>query len=280
MGAGAIRPHPFRTVRSGISDTIGAMTRSPASAKQSHDLAWDSTSLNRPHQQVDKAARVEAMFDAIAPSYERVNTIATLGQDARWRGRAIAAVRPSRADIVLDVACGTGDMIRAFLEHDPCPARVIGLDFSAGMLAAGQYRGARGMHLLRADGTRLPLRDASVDIVTCAFGVRNFQRLDVGLREMSRVLRPGGRCAILEFATPESSALRWAYERYCRVVLPLLGRLVSRDRSGAYRYLPKSIETFDTPAMMERRLLDAGFDTVRTERMNFGGVALYLAQKA
>lgn len=243
------------------------------------DAVWDSSALHDPHRQADKAARVEAMFDAIASSYERVNTLATFGQDARWRRRAIAATQPRSTDVVLDIACGTGDMLRAFLGHNPRPARVFGLDFSAGMLAAGRYPETDGMQLLRADGTRLPLRDQSVDIVTCAFGVRNFQRLDVGLGEMQRVLRSGGRCAILEFATPENSALRWMYERYCRVVLPLLGRMVSRDHSGAYRYLPKSIETFDTPRMMERRLLDAGFSGVRTEFMNFGGVALYIANK-
>lgn len=246
-----------------------------------HKSLWTDATLRDPHGQSDKAARVEAMFDAIAPSYERVNTLATLGQDARWRRKTIAAVRPLSTDVVLDIACGTGDMVRAFLNHAPRPSRVIGLDFSAGMLAAGAYAPATGpMQLVRADGTRLPLRDAGVDIVTCAFGVRNFQKLDVGLREMQRVLRGGGRCAILEFATPQNTLLRWMYERYCRVALPALGRLVSRDSSGAYRYLPKSIETFDTPPMMERRLRDAGFQSVVTRLMNFGGVALYLARKS
>lgn len=242
---------------------------------------WSDAALRDPHGATDKASRVEAMFDAIAPSYERVNTLATFGQDARWRRRAIAATQHTRNDVVLDIACGTGDMLRTFQQHVPCPARVIGLDFSAGMLGAGQYVTSLGaLNLLRGDGTRLPLRGESVDIVTCAFGVRNFQQLDKGLREMCRVLRRGGRCAILEFATPANPVLRWMYERYCRVVLPALGRLVSRDRSDAYRYLPRSIETFDTPPMMERRLLDAGFATVRTQLMNFGGVALYLARKA
>ncbi|MBL8877845.1 MAG: ubiquinone/menaquinone biosynthesis methyltransferase [Phycisphaerales bacterium] len=261
--------------------TIRSMALTGTKHPQHDQTAWDDAALRNPHRAADKAARVEAMFDAIATSYERVNTLATFGQDARWRARAIAATRPTRDDIVLDIACGTGDMLRAFLRHAPRPARVIGLDFSEGMLSAGAYgESSSAVRLLRGDGTRLPLRDASVDVVTCAFGVRNFQRLDDGLREMRRVLRRGGRCAILEFATPENSAMRWMYEQYCRVVLPALGSLVSRDRSGAYRYLPKSIETFDTPPMMERRLIDAGFATVQTRLMNFGGVALYLARIA
>jgi demethylmenaquinone methyltransferase/2-methoxy-6-polyprenyl-1,4-benzoquinol methylase len=146
------------------------------------------------------------------------------------------------------------------------------------MLACGQYPDNEGaVRLIRCDALRLPLRDAAVDVVSCAFGVRNFQDVQAGLAEMRRVLRPGGRLVILEFAVPESVVLRWAQRWYTEAVLPRLGAWVARDRSGAYRYLPRSIETFDSPRSMVERLTRAGFETVAVERMNLGGVALYRA---
>lgn len=242
--------------------------------------AWDSAALRDVHQQRDKAARVEAMFDAIAPTYERVNSLATFGRDAAWRRKAVAAAAVQSTDIVLDVACGTGDMLRTFAAHHPKPARLIGLDFSANMLAAGRYDGLGRPHLLRGDAQRLPLADSSVDIVSCAFGVRNFQTLQQGLDEMARVLRPGGRVVILEFANPQNAILRRLYRVYCETVLPALGTWLSQDRSGAYRYLPKSIESFETRASMCRRLEDAGFAGVTDTAMNLGGVVLYRGVRA
>lgn len=216
------------------------------------------------------------MFDAIAPTYERVNRLATFGRDAAWRRAAIVAVAPQPGDCVLDVCCGTGDMVRAFADFQPQLSQIIGLDFSAGMLAGGKYgQSGPSIELVRGDGQRLPLRDASVDIITCAFGVRNFQNLRDGILEMGRVCRPGGRIAILEFANPMNPVLRAAFRAYCEVVLPRLGALVSRDRTGAYRYLPKSIESFETRATMEQIIRDAGFDNVRSKGMNLGGVVLY-----
>jgi demethylmenaquinone methyltransferase/2-methoxy-6-polyprenyl-1,4-benzoquinol methylase len=133
---------------------------------------WDDASLRQPHAQADKARRVEAMFNAIAPSYERVNAVASLGRDAAWRRRAVqcAAVRPD--DVVLDLCCGTGDMIRTFASGPTPPRRILGLDFAAQMLACGRYDGLRPpVQLLRGDALRLPVADASVDVVSCAFGV-------------------------------------------------------------------------------------------------------------
>ncbi|MBK8914906.1 MAG: ubiquinone/menaquinone biosynthesis methyltransferase [Phycisphaerales bacterium] len=239
---------------------------------------WDDDALRNPHSRSDKAARVEAMFDAIAPTYERVNSVASLGRDAAWRRELVRVMGVRAADVVLDVACGTGDVIRTFAKNAPPPARIIGADFSAGMLAGGHYEGVRTpVHLIRADALRLPIRSGVMDIVTCAFGVRNFQDTDAGLSEFARVLRPGGRVGILEFATPSNRLLAWANRVYCNVVLPRLGAWIARDhdRSGAYRYLPRSIQTFDTPQIMCRRLVDAGFSEVRCRTMNLGGVALY-----
>lgn len=220
------------------------------------------------------------MFDAIARTYERVNRVATFGQDARWRRRAVSAANPRAGEVVLDVCCGTGDMIRAFAAAQPDLRHVIGVDFSQQMLAAGRYDGMRVAHtLVRADGLRLPILSAAIDIVSCAFGVRNFQSLGAGLAEMARVLRPGGRMVILEFGSPAGRFRRWAYRTYCESVLPRLGSWIARDRSGAYKYLPRSIETFETHQSMMQKLQRAGLANVTAKAMNLGGVLLYKAEK-
>lgn len=293
------------------------MDESPAEARDAESAAWDAVALRAPHARTDKAARVRRMFDAIAPTYERVNQLATFGRDAAWRTRAVAALGVTGRDVVLDVACGTGDMIRMLCRSNDPPRLIIGVDFSSEMLAAGRsliqsgkvgsssptsarsmenvrdadpaahghqaanfgLRGPRdGVWLIQADAQRLPLRDASVDAVTCAFGVRNFQDLDAGFREMRRVLRPGGRVAVLEFAEPSNRLLRWASRAYMHAVLPRLGAWIAHDRTGAYQYLPRSIETFDSPPAMRERLSRAGFASVTFQTMNFGMVVLYLAR--
>lgn len=242
-------------------------------------LVWDAAALCDPHSRADKARRVQAMFDAIAPSYERVNAIASFGQDARWRRKAVALAAPGGGDVALDICCGTGDMVRALAAHRPAPRVILGLDFAARMLGAGQYDGlAAPVQLLRADGTRLPLTDGSVDVITCAFGARNFQDIDAGLMEMRRVLRSAGRAVILEFSTPENAMARWGYRLYTETILPRVAALVSGDRSGAYRYLPRSIQTFDSRAEFAARLTRTGFPHVQTTSMNFGGVVAYLAR--
>lgn len=242
--------------------------------------AWDRETLRAPHSQHDKAERVEAMFDAIAPTYERVNAVASLGRDAVWRKRTVAAADLHAGEVVLDVCCGTGDMMRAFAGHVPAPGMVIGVDFAERMLACGRFvGGAMPMHVIRADALELPLARASVDVISCAFGVRNFRDLQQGLGEMYRVARPGGRVLILEFASPEQRALRWAYAWYCEHVLPWVAGVISGDQSGAYRYLPRSIQTFETTTSMRLRLEDAGFVEVALRRMNFGGVVLYRGVK-
>ena len=221
---------------------------------------WDKDRLRDPHAQPDKAARVESMFDAIAPTYEKVNKLASLGMDARWRTRAIAAADLRGGETVLDLCCGTGDMVRAFAQATPAPARVMGMDFSAQMLAHGAYPDLPvPIQLARADALNLPLGDDCVDVVSCAFGVRNFQDLPRGLREMKRVLRDGGRVVILEFAAPENPLVRWGHSLYCDVLLPRLGQWLSRDRTGAYSYLPESIRTFARRSEMVQALQEAGW---------------------
>ena len=243
--------------------------------------SWSAETLRNPHLQPDKAARIEAMFDAIAPVYERFNTLATFGLDARWRRRAVAAAAVRADDVVLDICCGTGDMIRTFAAARPAPRLILGLDFSAGMLARCRVAGLpTEVALLRGDALQLPLADESVDVISCAFGVRNFRDVALGFGQMFRVARPGGRVVVLEFALPDHALLRPAYGFYCDQVLPRLAALLSRDRTGAYRYLPRSIRTFAATDTMVRQLELAGFGGVELQRMNFGGVVLYRGVKS
>lgn len=242
-------------------------------------IGWDRRALADPHRQRDKAARVQAMFDAIAPTYERVNSVVSLRRDAAWRRRAVDLAGLRGGEAVLDLCCGTGDMIREFARRRPAPRLIVGIDFAAGMLARGHYDAQVPVALLRADALRLPLRDDCVDVVSCAFGVRNFQDLDAGLREMRRVLRVGGRVVILEFALPENALLRGLYRFYCERILPRLAIMISRDRTGAYCYLPSSIRTFERRGQMLRRLADAGFAQVAACPLNLGGVVIYTARK-
>jgi demethylmenaquinone methyltransferase/2-methoxy-6-polyprenyl-1,4-benzoquinol methylase len=240
-------------------------------------VVWDKTRLADPHGQPDKARRVRAMFDAIAPTYERVNRWLSLGRDASWRRRAVAMASLRASDHVLDVACGTGDFARAFASAGP--ARLVGSDFSQAMLARATACPTARIDWCRADALALPFASGSFDVVSCAFGIRNFQNLNAGLSEFRRVLRTGGRAVILEFTMPSSRIFGGLYRLYFRRVLPRLAAWVSGDRTGAYDYLPHSVETFlDEPAL-RRELIDAGFARVETRRLTGGIVTVYVAWK-
>lgn len=242
-------------------------------------VVWDRRRLESPHAQPDKARRVRQMFDAIAPTYERINTLASAGQDRYWRRQMVrlAEVRPD--DVLLDLACGTGDVARTFAAGAPRPARIIGADFSRPMLDLAASRPIPAMTLAQADALRLPLADASVSIVSCAFGVRNFQDLAAGLREVYRVLRPAGRALILEFTVPTAAVFRQIYLFYVGLVLPALAWLVCRDRTGAYRYLPKSVLSFHGREEIVSSLRSVGFSDVAVHPLSWGIVAIYVAHK-
>ncbi len=213
-----------------------------------------------------KHEAVEAMFDRVAPGYERMNRIISLGLDRRWRRRAIDALELSARERVLDLACGTGDLCRD-LTSVGCQA--VGVDFSAGMLHAAHVRSP----LVRGDAAALPFGDAAFDGVVCGFALRNFVTLDVVFRECARVVRPGGRFVALDAAVPEHLAMRLGNAVWFRGAVPLLGRLLSRDPS-AYRYLPRSTAYLpDGPeliATMER----AGFNSVTRGLLTGGSVQL------
>lgn len=236
---------------------------------------WNAQTLAQPHQQHDKALRVQRMFDAIAPDYERVNAWSSLGRDKHWRRAAVRLARVRPADRVLDVACGTGDMCREFRRVGA--AAVIGLDFAADMLRHAIGRGTDGVTWCRADAQRMPFVDSAFDVVSCAFGVRNFQSLHAGLCEMRRVLAPGGRAVILEFSMPCNRILNWTYRQYLAHGLPLLARLLCKDGTGAYKYLPRSIVSFVDAVGMADALRSAGFARVDRHSLTFGAVHAHVA---
>lgn len=247
---------------------------------------WPRELLASPHDTPDKASRVRRMFNAISPRYELINSLFSVGCDAMWRRRAVKLARVRDDDDVLDIACGTGDFARAFAGAGP--RSVVGCDFAHDMLVrAMQCAGGTSLpptgwkagptRWCEADALHLPFRSGSFSITSCAFGVRNFQDLGAGLREMFRVLRPGGRAVILEFSRPSNRVVRGLYELYSTRFMPLAASLISGDRSGAYRYLPRSVVSFVGAEQMCARLRQAGFARMTASPMTMGTVTIYIA---
>ncbi len=226
------------------------------------------------------------MFDAIAGRYDLLNHLLSLGIDRRWRARAVRELGLRPDSRVLDLCTGTGDLALAALgdgqPNGGARRYVVGIDFAPAMLRYGQAKLARlgetRIGLARADAMRIPLPDASVDAVTIGFGIRNVERPEVCVHEILRVLRLGGRLAILEFGTPAVPGLRGAYLFYFRHVLPLVGRLISRHNE-AYSYLPASVAAFHSPDEFLALLRGAGFSDVRVDSLTFGIVYLFVARK-
>ncbi|HLG98874.1 MAG TPA: bifunctional demethylmenaquinone methyltransferase/2-methoxy-6-polyprenyl-1,4-benzoquinol methylase UbiE [Bryobacteraceae bacterium] len=228
------------------------------------------------------SAWVRRMFGGIAPRYDLLNHLLSLNIDRYWRARTVRAV----ADIlkkpgacVLDVACGTGDLMLALETRGP--ARILGSDFCHPMLiAAGAKAGARRSRarLFEADALQLPIASASLDLATIAFGFRNLANYESGLRELFRVLKPGGVLAILEFSTPPNALLARGYDFYSRAILPTIGGWISGSRE-AYSYLPESVRKFPNAEQLGERMRAAGFAGVRFHRMTAGIVALHLGER-
>jgi demethylmenaquinone methyltransferase / 2-methoxy-6-polyprenyl-1,4-benzoquinol methylase len=233
---------------------------------------------------LDKApSRIAGMFDAIAGRYDLLNLLLSAGFDRRWRRRAIRALALSGTERLLDVCTGTADVAIGAATAVPGAARVVGVDFAAGMLRHGRAKiAAAGLaprvQLVRGDATALPVADGSVDALTIAFGIRNVQDTSAACREIRRVLRPGGRVAILEFGLPSVPGLRQLYGWYFRRVLPRIGRLVSRH-GGAYAYLPASVGTFPWGQEFGDLLAEAGLTSATSRPLTLGVVYLYSARR-
>lgn len=228
--------------------------------------------------------RIEAMFDSIAGRYDFLNHLLTIGLDIGWRSRAVEALELSGNEIVLDACTGTGDLAITALRGRYGQARhVVGVDFSERMLRVGYEKvrkeSLRGtVAFVRGDVTHIPLPSDSVDAAAIAFGIRNVKKPKLVCKEIHRVLRRGGRLAILEFGIPDIPGLRTLYLWYFRVVLPKLGSLISRHGS-AYSYLPASVARFPSPEVFAAELKDAGFSKVNQVRLAFGITLLYVAHK-
>jgi demethylmenaquinone methyltransferase/2-methoxy-6-polyprenyl-1,4-benzoquinol methylase len=223
------------------------------------------------------------MFDAIAPRYDLLNTLLSGGLDRYWRRRAIASLGFSGEQTLVDVCTGTGDVALAAARKARGARKVIGVDFAAAMLvrAASKTREARfsdRVYLVRGDAMNLPLPDNSVDGATIAFGIRNVANPMAGCAELRRVLKPGGRMAILEFGLPVVPAVRPLYLWYFHNVLPRIGRAVSRH-AAAYSYLPASVGSFPWGEAFADILRGEGFNNVRSRPLTFGIVYLYTAEK-
>jgi len=228
-------------------------------------------------------ARIAGMFDAIAGRYDFLNHVLSAGIDRRWRTRAIRSLQLTGRERVLDLCTGTGDLAIEAMRARPPAARVIGVDFAAAMLAIGREKLSRErlqptIAMVRGDAMRIPIADRSVDAVTIGFGIRNVIDMPAACREMHRVLKPGGRLAILEFAVPTLPGFRHCYLWYLRNVLPRLGRVISRHQS-AYKYLQSSIDAFVTPAEFVTILRQAGFVAIDPVPLMLGSVFLYAARR-
>jgi demethylmenaquinone methyltransferase/2-methoxy-6-polyprenyl-1,4-benzoquinol methylase len=257
---------------------------------------WSEADLQaNPHAAPDKADRVQSMFAAIAGRYDLNNRLHSFGRDQAWRRRAVRLAEVCPTDVVLDVACGTGDLTLAFAAAAPSPRSVTGVDFTdemldlarakaiqhglAGTAPEGSARHASSVTFLHADAMDLPFDAESFDIVSIAFGIRNVLDPGKAIREFHRVLRPGGRLVVLEFSKPRNRIVRWLNDFYSGTVMPRTASWIARDRSGAYRYLPRSIATFPESQQFIYLLAANGFSAITAHPLTLGICAVYVARR-
>lgn len=228
----------------------------------------------------NEKANIGKLFDRIAGTYDRFNHVTSLGIDIYWRRVAIRGLRP--VNRMLDVAIGTADVAIMALRKGKAQ-HVTGLDLSTEMMAIGRAKAERAgvgekIEFIAGSAQEMPFEANSFEALTCAYGVRNFSDLDAGLREMYRVLEPGGQLAILEFSYPSNPVIRWAYDLYFSHLMPIIGRVISKDAS-AYTYFLNSVKSFIWGEEMLSHLRSAGFANARYRTMTFGITTLYTATK-
>ena len=235
-----------------------------------------------PYHEGEKAQQVERMFDNIAPTYDTLNHRLSWDIDKGWRKKAIYQLAPHAPKVMLDIATGTGDF--AILSAQMLrPETLIGADISEGMMEIGRQKVKqlgldRVVRFEKEDCLHLSYEDNTFDAVTAAFGIRNFADLDKGLCEMCRVLKPGGHLSIVELTSPVKFPMKQLFHIYSHTVLPVYGRLISKDTS-AYSYLTKTIEAFPQGERMQQILQQAGFKDATFRRLTFGICTMYFATK-
>lgn len=236
----------------------------------------------KPYNSGEKGKQVEEMFNNIAPTYDTLNHRLSWDIDKGWRKKAIAQLQPFSPRHILDIATGTGDFA-ILAARMLTPEKLIGADISEGMMDIGRQKVKRArlaqiISFEKEDCLQLSFPENSFDAVTAAFGIRNFPDLDRGLKEIFRVLKPGGHLSIVELTSPVAFPMKQLFKVYSHTVLPIYGRLVSRDDS-AYHYLTATIEAFPQGEQMVGILKKAGFSEARFERLTFGICTMYLATK-
>jgi demethylmenaquinone methyltransferase/2-methoxy-6-polyprenyl-1,4-benzoquinol methylase len=233
------------------------------------------------HSDKSKKEEVEMMFNNIAPKYDLLNHLLSFGIDKGWRKKAIRILEKEKHSIILDVATGTADF--AIAAQSLNPQRIEGIDIAEKMLSEGRIKIKEKnldqlINLTQADSENMPFADNTFDAITVGFGVRNFENLEQGLREMYRVLKPGGNSLVLEFSIPEHIIIRRFYFFYFSFILPFIGRLISKD-SQAYSYLPESVKAFPSGKKFLELYKKAGFAETRQVALTFGIASIYIGKK-
>lgn len=229
-----------------------------------------------------KKEKIEKLFDKIAPDYDKLNHILSLNIDKGWRSKAVREIIDKDTPLnILDVACGTGDFTIEIAKKAAAGSKITGIDLSEGMMSIGREKlAAAGIEatLEQGDCEALKYSDGTFDRISVGFGVRNFENLPTGLKEMHRVLKPGGKLVILELSVPSNAFIRWCYKLYFLKILPVIGGLISGER-GAYEYLPASVLHFPAPDKFQAMLREAGFADVKHKALTLGICRMYICKK-
>ncbi len=237
----------------------------------------------KPYKNSDlsKKAQVAQMFDNISEKYDFLNHFLSMGIDVGWRKKVVKIIGEQNPDSILDIATGTGDL--AIMMSELNAKKIVGLDLSEGMLTVGKKKIATKkldnlISMIQGDSENLPFNDNYFDAITVAFGVRNFENLDKGLSEILRVLKPKGKLVVLEFSKPQGYIMKPLYGFYSNYILPLLGKLISEDKS-AYTYLPESVAAFPYGHAFDEILKNIGFKAIENQPVSFGIATIYAASK-